>query len=413
MAIQATADQGLIRKFNTAVILDILRRFAPLSRAELAAHTGLNRSTVSIIVNTLIEEGSVHEAELQSPKIGRPGMLLVLNNKGGFAIGVEIGVNFISVILTDFTANILWRQRVCTDLLEDQILIIDRASELTQKAVEVGTEENLRPLGIGVGVPGLVDTARGRLIFAPNLRWNNVPLRLMWSQRFDLPIFVENEANAAALGEYYFGVARGVDNFVYLSAGIGLGGGVMIDGKLFRGSRGYAGEVGHMTVDPEGDLCGCGKRGCWETKVGARALICGVQNTLANDTHSLIYDLVGGDLTQITTDVVVEAARSGDSVSIKALENVGKYLGIGVVNLINIFNPELIVLGGALSLANEFLLSAIENTVCESALKPSCEGIQFAASAHGEDACVMGAVALVLDDILREPMFLPRVAWSS
>jgi predicted NBD/HSP70 family sugar kinase len=168
-----------------------------------------------------------------------------------------------------------------------------------------------------------------------------------------------------------------------------------------------------MTVDPYGDLCGCGKRGCWETKVGARALICGVQNTLANDTHSLIYDLVGGDLTQITTDVVVEAARSGDSVSIKALENVGKYLGIGVVNLINIFNPELIVLGGALSLANEFLLSAIENTVCESALKPSCEGIQFAASAHGEDACVMGAVALVLDDILREPMFLPRVAWSS
>ena len=119
MAIQATADQGLIRKLNIAIILDILRRFAPLSRAELAARTGMNRSTVSIIVNSLIEEGFVQEADLQSSIIGRPGMLLVLNNKGGFAIGVEIGVNFISVILTDFTANILWRQRVCTDLLED------------------------------------------------------------------------------------------------------------------------------------------------------------------------------------------------------------------------------------------------------------------------------------------------------
>jgi glucokinase-like ROK family protein len=412
MAFQTTADQGFIRKLNTAVILDILRRFAPLSRAELAAHTGLNRSTVSIIVNSLIEEGFVQEADLQSSKIGRPGMLLVLNHKGGFAVGVEIGVDFISVIVTDFVANILWRQHVSTDLLEDQILVIDRASELTQKAVDMGMSENLRPLGIGVGMPGLVDTARGRLIYAPNLRWDNVPMRLMWSQRFDLPIFVENEANAAALGEYYFGVARGVENFIYLSAGIGLGGGIMIDGKLFRGKHGYAGEVGHMTVDPGGDLCGCGKRGCWETKVGPRALIRGLQNILANGTQSLIYDLIDGDLNRITTDSVVQAARSGDSVALEALQKVGEYLGIGVVNLINIFNPELIVLGGALSLANEFLLPAIENTVCESALKPSCEGVRFAASAHGENACVMGSVALVLDDILREPMFLQHVAWS-
>lgn len=412
MAIQATADQGFIRKLNTAVILDILRRFAPLSRAELATRTGLNRSTVSIIVNKLIEEGFVEEAELQSSKIGRPGMLLVLNNKGGFAVGLEIGVDFISVILTDFVANILWRQRVRSDLMEDQILVLDRASELTQKAVDIGMGENLRPLGIGVGMPGLVDMARGRLIYAPNLRWDNVPVRLMWSQRFDLPIFVENEANAAALGEYYFGVARGVENFIYLSAGIGLGGGIMIDGKLFRGKHGYAGEVGHMTVDPGGELCGCGKRGCWETKVGTRGVICGVRNILANGTQSLIYDLVDGDINRITTDIVVQAARSGDSVAVEALQNVGEYLGIGVVNLINIFNPELIVLGGALSLANEFLMPAIENTVCESALEPSCEGVKFAASAHGEDACVMGSVALVLDDILREPMFLQRVAWS-
>jgi glucokinase-like ROK family protein len=404
MTTQATADQGLIRKLNTAVILDVMRRYAPLSRAELAARTGLNRSTVSIIVNSLIEEGFVQETDLQSPKIGRPGMLLVLNHKGGFAIGVEIGVDFISVILTDFVANVLWRQRVLSDPAEDQILILDRASELTHKAFEAGTARGLRPLGIGVGVPGLVDTSQGKLIFAPNLRWNNVPLRLMWSQRFDLPIFVENEANAAALGEYYFGVARDVDNFIYLSAGIGLGGGVMIDGKLFRGSSGYAGEVGHMTVDPDGDLCGCGKRGCWETKVGPRAVLRGVRKILSGGTLSLINDLAGGDLDKVTFDIVVQAAESGDLVAMEALRNVGKYLGIGVVNLINIFNPELIVLGGALSLASGFLLPVIEDTVCESALKPPCENIRFAASAHNADACVMGAVALVLDDILREPI---------
>jgi len=410
MAIQTTADQGFIRKLNTAIVLDILRRYAPLSRAELAARTGLNRSTVSIIVNSLIEEGFVQETDLQSPKIGRPGMLLVLNPKGGFAVGVEIGVDFISVILTDFVANVLYRRRVHSDPDEDQILVLDHASDLTQEAIETGMEQGLRPLGIGVGVPGLVDTSQGKLVFAPNLRWTNVPLRLMWSQRFDLPIFIENEANAAALGEFYFGVARGVDNFIYLSAGIGLGGGILIGGKLFRGSSGYAGEVGHMTVDPDGELCGCGKRGCWETKVGPRAVMRHVRKILADGTPSVINDLAGRDLDCITFDSVVQAARSGDSVAIKALQDVGEYLGIGVVNLINIFNPKLIVLGGALSLANEFLLPVIENTVCESALKPPCEDIKFAASAHGADACVMGAVALVLDDILREPMFLQRVS---
>jgi predicted NBD/HSP70 family sugar kinase len=232
----------------------------------------------------------------------------------------------------------------------------------------------------------------------------------MWSQRFDLPIFIENEANAAALGEYYFGVARGVDNFIYLSAGIGLGGGVLIDGKLFRGSSGYAGEVGHMTVDPDGELCGCGKRGCWETKVGPRAVLRRVRKVLSAGTQSVIKDLAGGEPDCITIEIVIQAARQGDSVALEALQDAGEYLGMGVVNLINIFNPELIVLGGALSLANEFLMPVIEDTVCESALKPSCEAIRFAASAHGADACVMGAVALVLDDILREPMFFQRVA---
>ena len=166
MAIQATADQGFIRKHNTAVVLDSLRRFAPLSRAELAARTGLNRSTVSLIVYILIKEGFIQEAYLQSPKIGRPGMLLVLNPRGGFAVGVEIGVEFILVILTDFVANVLWRWRQLSDLIEDQSPDLSRAFKITQQAIEAGLQKGLRPLGIGVEVLGLVDTAQGRLIAA-------------------------------------------------------------------------------------------------------------------------------------------------------------------------------------------------------------------------------------------------------
>jgi glucokinase-like ROK family protein len=404
MAIQATADQGLIRKLNTAVLLDALRRFAPLSRAELASRTGLNRSTVSIIVTSLIEEGLIQETDLQSSKVGRPGMLLELNPKGGFAIGIELGVDFISIILTDFIARVQWREQVCSDPNEDQITILDCAASLTQHALDYGLSQGLRPLGIGMGVPGLVDLRQGKLIFAPNLHWNNVPLRLIWSQRFNLPIFVENEANAAALGEYYFGAAQGVDSFIYLSAGIGLGAGIVLDGKLFRGSNGYASEVGHMTVDPNGELCGCGKRGCWETQVGPRAVLRRVRKTLESGVPSALCDLVEGDLERISFESVVQAAGQGDSVALRALQEVGERLGIGVANLVNVFNPELIVLGGALNLASTILLPIVERLIRENALTPACENVRVAASAHGIDACLMGAVALVLDDILREPI---------
>lgn len=403
MSTKPTADQGFIRKLNTAVLLDVLRRFAPLSRADLAARTGLNRSTVSIIVNNLIEEGFVQETDFQNSKIGRPGMLLELNPKGGFAVGVEIGVDFISVILTDFIANVLWEQHITSDPEEDQIRILDRASEMTQKAIDAGIQQGLRPLGIGIGVPGLVDIHQGKLILAPNLHWTNVPLRLMWSQRFDMPIFIENEANAAALGEYCFGAARGVDSFIYLSAGIGLGGGIIINGKLFRGSSGYAGEVGHMTVDPEGELCSCGRRGCWETQVGPRAVLHRVSKTLETGVSSAICDMIQDDLERITFESVVKAAKQDDPVALHALQEVGENLGKGVANLVNIFNPELIVLGGALNLASTILMPIVERVVSENALPPACEDLRVVASAHGIDACVMGAAALVLEDILREP----------
>lgn len=403
MAIHTTADQGLVRKLNTVILLDALRRFAPLSRAELAGRTGLNRSTVSAIVNGLIEEGFVQETDLQSSKVGRPGMLLVLNPKGGFAIGVEIGVDFISVLLADFTAQVLWRDRRRTQPDDDQVHLLDTAAGMTQQAVDFGLEQGLRPLGIGIGLPGLVDQQQGKLVFAPNLQWNNVPLRLMWSQRFNLPVYVENEANAAALGEFYFGAARGFNNFIYISSGIGLGGGIVLDGKLFRGSSGYASEIGHMTIDPNGEPCGCGKRGCLETQVGPRAVLRLVQRSLDSGQPSCLNATGNGEVEPLTFENVIAAAEAGDGVALAALQSVGEQLGIGVANLVNVFNPELIVLGGALNLTGKFLLPVMAASIERNALGPLKDLVRVTGSAYGADACVMGAVALVLDDILREP----------
>ncbi len=398
----ATADQLFVRKHNTAVILDCLRLNAPLSRADISNKTGLNRSTVSSIVKELIQNRRVRETELQKSELGRPGMSLELSPEGACAIGVEIGVNFISILLTDFVAQPIWRRRITVDSQLEQSAF-EHTKGLVQEALNRANAQGSHPLGIGVGVPGLVNIERGELMFAPNLKWSNVPLRDLLASCFNLPVYVENDANAAALGEYYFGIARGVKTFIYLSADIGLGGGIILGGKLFRGSGGYAGEVGHISVNPDGESCGCGRRGCWETVIGPRAVVRQVRTTLANGTASLIRDMANDDLESITFDLVIQAAEAGDAVAVEALRGVGMWLGIGIANLVNTFNPELVVLGGALARASNILTPVIHATVQSQALRPSLEVLKIATSAHGSEACIVGSAALVLDEILRYP----------
>jgi glucokinase-like ROK family protein len=399
------ADQNLVRKFNTAVAINSLRHQAPISRAELATCTGLNRSTISSIVNQLLGEGLVQETILQSDRVGRPGMLLELNPAGGFAVGIELGVDFISVVVTDFVANILWRQRVNSDPSDGQDTILERAFSLTHLALAAGYARGLRALGIGLGVPALVDLAHGELIFAPNLGWRKLPLSQLWVQQFNLPVFIENDAKAAAMGEYYLGVARGLNNFIYLSAGVGLGAGIVIDGRLFRGSQGYASEVGHMIIEPDGELCGCGKHGCWETLVGPRAVLRSFKKKIRQGIPSAVLDASGCDPCGLAFEDIAQAARQGDGAALAAIHEVGANLGLGIANLVNIFNPQMVVLGGELACASETLLPVISQVVTENALGLSSEELRISASAYGPDACVIGSATLVLDNIIREPVF--------
>jgi glucokinase-like ROK family protein len=401
----ATADQNLVRKFNTAVVLNALRQRAPISRAELAAVIGLNRSTISSIINALLDGGLVQETNLQTDRVGRPGMLLKLNPSGGFAIGVEIGVDFISLVVTDFAANVLWRQRVKSNAVDSQSIFLEYAHDLTQEALNIGAACGLQPLGIGIGVPGLVDLRAGELKFAPNLNWHDVPLCKLWTQWFNLPVFVENDAKAAALGEYYFGASSRLSNFIFLNAGVGLGAGIMIGGKLFLGSRGYASEVGHMIMDRQGEMCGCGKRGCWETQVGPRAVIRRFRESLRQGVPSTVPQAADNDLEKITFEMVANGALQGDAAAVIALREVGEHLGFGIANLVNIFNPQMVVLGGELNYASEILLPVVKKVVLANAMSLESAEVQIVASAHGRDACVMGAAALVLDDILHEPNF--------
>jgi glucokinase-like ROK family protein len=398
-----TGDQALVREINLSIILNCLRETSPLSRAQLAEITGLNKTTVSSLVRELIARQFVREIGFDLSGGGRPPVLLELNPDAGCIIGMEIGVDFILAILTDFKAQVLWRHRENTDQAEGQEAILTRALDIVRQTLTVGGSTHSPVLGIGIGVPGLVDVSSGTLLFAPNLKWHDVPLREVFSQEFDVPVFVDNEANVAALGERYFGTAQGSRDFVYLSIGVGLGGGIVLDGQLYRGIGGYAGEIGHMTLTSDGERCNCGNCGCWETLVSQMAVVNRVRKAVEAGNASRVSQLVKGRLERISIPLIVEAAEEGDEVAGQALEETGVYLGIGIANLINAFNPELVIFGGVMSLASAYLLPAIEKTLEGRSLAWPRRMARVMASSYGPDACVMGGVALVLHDILSRP----------
>ena len=398
-----TSYQTHVRELNLSVIMNHLRTNAPISRAELAETTGLNKTTVSSLVYDLIEGHFVQEVGLVSSGYGRPAIKLKLNPTVGFIVSCEIGVDFILVICTDFAPTIIWRYEEQIDSSIGQHAILDRALAILHQAIEIGCPACGTILGTAVGVPGLVDQMSGVLLFAPNLGWKNLSIRSILNETFNQPLFVDNEANFAALGEHYFGAARGYNEVLYISAGVGLGGGIVHDGRVFSGVTGVGAEFGHMTMDPDGEVCMCGNQGCWETQVSQQALFRYIWRRIDRGEVSRLADMTEGRHASLTVPLIVEAARAGDALAVDALETIGHHLGIGIASLVNILNPELVVFGGILSLAGEFLMPVIEQEMNHRALKWNREAMKLVLAKHGSDACVMGGVATVYQAILAQP----------
>jgi glucokinase-like ROK family protein len=413
-----TGDQALVRQINLSVIMHHLREKAPISRAELATLTGLNKTTVSSLVRELIDRKFVREVGFEEPGsrqgAGRLGVLLTPDPAAGFIVSAELGVDFILVTTANFAPEIIWRYKEAISPDMGQQVILDRLLALLHQAIREGQKSCHTLLGLAVGVPGLVDQASGTLIFAPNLRWENVPLRAQLSKFVQAPVIIDNEASMAALGEHYFGGAQGSNEMLYISAtGVGLGGGIVHNGRIYSGASGFGAEFGHITMDPEGELCNCGNRGCWETQVSQRALFRYLRRGIGQGRQSILVEMTQDNVGQLTVPMVVEAARAGDALALEALEVLGHHLGIGIASLINALNPQLVVFGGILSLAGEFILPVVAEEVQARALRWNREATRIVLARHGLDACVMGGVARVFQAILAEPETVQReTAWS-
>lgn len=405
MARQSSVDHATMRDMNLALILNTVRVRAPLSRATLAALTGLNKATVSSLVRDLLRAGWLREVGVDNANgdVGRPGINLESNPAGGYFIGAEIGVNFISVVITNFGIEIISRRYESTNKLFSQEEVLDRLIYLLKESCAQVKRSGKPLFGIGIGVPGLVDMSSGKLLIAPNLGWQEVELGRIIEEALETPLYIANEANLAALGESYFGAGRDINYMLYISSGIGLGGGIVTNGRLMEGSTGFAGEVGHMTVERDGLPCNCGNRGCWETVAGEKALLERARGAIAEHPESLLAKASNGDPARVTLSAIVKAADEGDPVVLAELRRTAEWLGIGIASLMNILNPQRVVFGGPLSIAHKHLLPTMQNTVDERAWPWVGQEANIVTADFGQDAAVIGGVALVYRELLNHP----------
>jgi glucokinase-like ROK family protein len=396
METHIVVDQSFVREKNLSSVLRLLHDQSRLSRAQIANLTNLNKSTVSSLAEELIHRGLIHETGMNSIGTGRPATIMGLNPNAGGIVGLEFGVDFI----------ILWRRLENIDPITSEENTIALTLALIDEAVLDCKTRNLRLLGMGVSIPGIVDLKEKVVVFAPNLHWRNIPLGKIYSQHTRLPVFIDNDGNAAAVGEHLFGKARNTSNFIFVFAGVGIGGGLFLNNELYRGYNGFAGEIGHTPIllNPAFQIpCHCGNRGCWETHANQYSIIRRAEASLEVKRHTVIRELMDQYKAPLSILLIKEAAASGDQEAIDIFAETGEVMGLGFSSLINIFNPEKIILGGPLSVIGDYLLPAIKDSIKKHSLAEINQQAEIILSAFGADASVIGAAALVVNDILLNP----------
>jgi predicted NBD/HSP70 family sugar kinase len=403
------ADQATVRRNNLSLVLRHLRDQGPRSRADIAAETQLNKATVSSLVAELEQRGLVRETGVKhAGSVGRPARILRLDGARVGALGLAINVDYVAVYGTDLSGRVLVERRHAVDALGvPPAQTIATVAGHTRAALADLDRAGVTPAGIGVAIPGLVDVGQGGVVVAPNLGWRDVPIAERLSTAIvapHVPVQVDNDANLSALAEFWVGGQAGTPNLVYLTGEVGVGSGVIVEGRLLRGAAGFSGEIGHLPVDPGGTRCGCGRTGCWETKVGLAALVGAAApgDTRSPDGRSL------RDLEDRLAEVV-RLADGGDQGARDALAGIGRWLGYGAGLLVNLLNPQVIVAGGCFTLLAGHLLPAARLEMDRLAVAGAATGCRIVPSELGFTAAVRGAAGLVVESVLDDPTAVSQV----
>lgn len=383
------ANRNLIRSINRSIILNAIKTQSEVSRAAIAHLTGLSPATVTAITGQLIKEGLVFEKTTGDSTGGRPPIMLALNPRGGFVIGIKLMEGQAVGALTDLNATILAKDSINLSGVEVETAVETLVALVTRLIHGSGIRKK-QLMGVGIGLAGVVDYAGGIVRHNPFFGWQNIPLRDLLQTRLKVPVFIDNDVNTLTLSEKWLGVGKPVDNFLVITVGRGVGMGIVLDGRIYRGRAGGAGEFGHVVVDPSGPLCDCGKHGCLESLVSDRALV-----SIARREVDAAIDSLDG---------LLELAQAGRPEALAVLRRAGGLLGREIANLVNVLDPNLIVISGEGIRMGETFFSAVRSAFHENVMPGLAEDTEIRVDSWGDDIWALGAASLVIAGIFNSPI---------
>lgn len=399
-----------VRVANLSTVLRQLHLHGQATRSELVAHTGLTRSSVAALVGQLVEAGLVTESSAPGTGIaGRPSPIVATNAAANAVYAIEISVDSVSSAIVGLGGEVLVQGRLKRSRGQSGVAQTMRDIKALDQQMQTDAKASTNiaaftTLVIGVAVVGLVSAGSTVVEVAPNLGWSNVDLGHEINNVLDtnLPTVVANEGDLGALAETTRGRASNVDNVIYLSGEVGVGGGIIVDGKPLSGRSGFAGELGHMPVNPAGSRCACGAVGCWETEVGEQALLkrFDLDHVLDNPNQTATATATANK----AIDDAIKRSEDGDKQTLLAFAEHGRWLGIGIAGLINIFDPEMVVLGGLFHRIFPHVIGAIDAELALRLVNDRPSEVTISASALGNDASLIGASELAFEQILRNPL---------
>lgn len=380
-----------LKNLNKHAIIDLIR-FTPggISRVELARRMNLTRAAITAIIDDLLALGVVRETEGHYPN-GRKPIVLEINPARGRVIGVDMGASHINLLLTDFSARETAEMQMRMDINRGPQECLAMTDDLVRQLLAQNGLALSDIAAIGVGVPGPIVADAGMVSGPPIMPgWDGYPIREHLREVWGCPVTLNNDAELGALGEWAYGAGRGERNLAYIKVGTGVGSGLLLDGQLYSGATGSAGEIGHVTIDENGPLCTCGNRGCLEAFAGGGAIARRAAEAVKRGQRTQLAEVVSSP--DFSAADVMRVARRGDLVAQRIVAEAGAHLGTAIASMVNLFNPGMVVIGGSISQIGDLLLEPIRTAVSKRSLPPASRAVRISAALLGRRSCAMGAV---------------------
>lgn len=392
-------NKELIKDINRSLVINEIRMNGPISRTDISKNLNLGLSTVTNIVEELENQNLVHEVGEADSTGGRKPILLEFNYNYGYIIGIKIEENNLIFALTNLKSEIIEKRVVPFKKGTNSNTVLNMVVENIEKLItKIPYNKNL--MGIGVAVSGLVDQQKGKLIYSGMLNWSNVEIGNILENKFNVPVYIDNDVNAYTLAELWYGHGRELNNFIVVTYGSGIGSGIVINKKLYTGDFGGAGEIGHMVLVVEGRKCECGQRGCLEAYASEDFIVDYIRDNIKMYSESKI------DLTEdLSIEKVYEYAKEGDMLAIDVLRLSAKYLGYGLLSVINLLNPSTIILAGEGMIAKDIILPVINDIVKNNFFKMHEKKVQIKVSELGDEGWVIGASTLAISKLFEIPLY--------